>query len=72
MLDAGYATPQDPRLQPPAEPPEKPVDVMDGCAHAAACQRVWTEHVDAREFAGWEEEMARLLCCDTCELWEEG
>lgn len=71
MEQAGYTSYRDPRLQPPDEPAEEPVDVMDRCVHCAACQHVWLNHIDARKLAGWEDEMARELGCEFCELWKE-
>lgn len=58
------------QLEPPPETEKTDLDWMDECDHCRACQRVWLRHVDARELMGWEDEMARALCCSDCEEWD--
>lgn len=67
----GYATYQDPRLAPPEEHEPTPIEWMEGCAHSAACERLWRRLVDARDYMGWADDMARSLGCgEGCEAME--
>lgn len=59
------------QTQPPEQEERSDLDWFELCYHHSACERVWLEHVDARELAGWMDEMARLLRCHDCVEWAE-
>ena len=61
------------KLASPPDPPEEtPLEAMDRCVHRDACQMVWERFVDASEYFGKDDEMARALGCgEGCGCWEE-
>lgn len=77
MEDTGYATYQDPRLQPGPEAEDTPVDVMRRCAHSGACLRVMgrlcfgvDSYADTLPDEA-AERAERWMDCAECDEWEE-
>ena len=73
MLDCGYTSYQDPRLQPPEEPEETAADFYESCVHAGACHRQLVKNgmwADDDGF-GWVDRLAGTLGCKDCEEWSD-
>jgi len=62
-------------LAPDDEPEPAPAELMDDCAHCAACLRllgylVYGGEIDTGRI-GWADDAARILECSECDCWEE-